>query len=600
MKTTLTLLLLLISIVHTQSYAQDIEFSNQLVERYNKHLNNAQLKSTEQQSKLWLTPLLKEAQLNWDKLTPKAQEVFSVYNNAPSFSGTELTFESGIFTFHYTIDSDDPSEDVDPTDDDDNGVPDYIDNMASVFVDKVFDEYHSTMTYTVPPNVDIANGTGTYHVYVSGKAAGEWVYGYVSSGDKYTDNHNSIDIVERYSYGSHMVMRNNYQGFGNTATQEENALKVTAAHEYMHAIQFGIAATMDGWFFEACAAWSEEVVYPGIDDNFQYMPFIFFSTDVALNYENGEDPDDDTYDGHWYGSWLFIQYLSEQFGNEIVKSIYNTSINYYTLNAIDIELSTNYSTSLKEMFIKFHVANAVLKDNADFSPYNYSRAGDYYSYLAYYSGYSFASKAYENGANYLNFSGQEIEWISNVDGNNQLMRLSADYFSLVASKPFKVKLKASSSLDNMQLVLVKIHYGADPQKIEVVYADEYNEVIVNDYDSWQGFFPLVIRIDEEVETIEPFNYSLVINSDLQSLVKYNENSEIKIAPNPINNLLNVYGTKTTDVVVSLTNMTGVEVLRSSLMDNSINVSDLSNGMYFLSVFENSQLVSIKKVIISHH
>ncbi|WP_282039493.1 T9SS type A sorting domain-containing protein [Saccharicrinis aurantiacus] len=604
MKSTLTILLLVASILFNYASAQDVELSNRLIERYEKNKNSAQLKSTQQKNNLWLTPLLKEVVLNWDKLSPKAQEVFSVYGEGPSFKeGTEQLYEAGIFTFHYCTDSSIDEENVDPTDEDNNGVPDYVDNMASIFTEDVYSKYHAELDYTVPPNYNVEDGTGTYHIYISSELTGEGVYGYVSaSSSTYVgDNPNSI-VIEQSSFGSHMVMRCNYSSAGDS-NRQDIALRSTAAHEYMHSIQFGIAASMDSWFFEACATWAENLIYPGIDDNLGWLPEVFFKTDVALNFSNGENPDDDTYDNHWYGTWIFIQYLTEQFGNDIVKDIYNTSIDNFTLDAIDKELSTNYSSTLRDVFVKFHVANAVLKSNADFSPYNYSRAGTYFSYLAFYAkhfGYTFNSKAYESGEEFLNFSGQEIRWLSKEDGNDQLMRLSADYFGLVSSESFKVKLKSSSSLDNMQLVLVKIHYGVDPQRIEVVYADEYNEVIVNDYDSWQGFFPLVIRIDEGVETIDPFNYSLVINNDLRSSVKYNENSEIKIAPNPVNNLLNVYGTKTTDVVVSLTSMTGVEVLRSSLMDNSINVSDLSNGMYFLSVFENSQLVSIKKVIISHH
>ena len=55
------------------------------------------------------------------------------------------------------------------------------------------------------------------------------------------------------------------------STTPDEALRVTAAHEFFHAVQFGYDAYEDGWFMEGTAVWMEDEVYDGIDDNHQYL-----------------------------------------------------------------------------------------------------------------------------------------------------------------------------------------------------------------------------------------------------------------------------------------------------------------------------------------
>lgn len=48
-------------------------------------------------------------------------------------------------------------------------------------------------------------------------------------------------------------------------------LKVTAAHELFHAVQFAYDYNEDAWFMEATAVWAEDEVYDGIKDNLHYL-----------------------------------------------------------------------------------------------------------------------------------------------------------------------------------------------------------------------------------------------------------------------------------------------------------------------------------------
>ena len=51
-----------------------------------------------------------------------------------------------------------------------------------------------------------------------------------------------------------------------------DSAKVTAAHEFFHAIQFGYDFGEDVWLLEATATWMEEHVFDEVNDNRQYLP----------------------------------------------------------------------------------------------------------------------------------------------------------------------------------------------------------------------------------------------------------------------------------------------------------------------------------------
>ena len=59
-------------------------------------------------------------------------------------------------------------------------------------------------------------------------------------------------------------------GSSPTQTRLDN-MRVTAAHEYFHAVQFAYDALEDGWFMEATATWAEDELFDSIDDNRQFL-----------------------------------------------------------------------------------------------------------------------------------------------------------------------------------------------------------------------------------------------------------------------------------------------------------------------------------------
>lgn len=110
----------------------------------------------------------------------------------------------------------------------------------------------------------------------------------------------------RYDVPAFCAVDNDYAGFP-TNTPVEN-LQVTMAHEYFHAVQFAYDYFEDGWFMEATAAWAEDELYDGIDDNLQYL-----ANSPITNRKRSMDMFGDFYH---YGVWIFFRYLTEKFPAE--------------------------------------------------------------------------------------------------------------------------------------------------------------------------------------------------------------------------------------------------------------------------------------------
>ncbi len=133
------------------------------------------------------------------------------------------------------------------------------------------------------------------------------------------------------------------------------SLKVTAAHEFFHAIQFGYDYREDPWLMEATATWIEERFADGINDNRQYLN----DSQLKLSYVPL-----DTFNGNrsfQYGNWVFFEFLSQRYGAAIVKKIWKRIGHYRadgkTYSIDGVKRSIPASTSFKELYTKFATAN---------------------------------------------------------------------------------------------------------------------------------------------------------------------------------------------------------------------------------------------------
>jgi hypothetical protein len=202
------------------------------------------------------------------------------------------------------------------TDSNHNGIPNYVESVRDV-MSTVWDKEVNQLHYQAP----LGDGnSGSHHggnpnnkidIYLQ-DVGGFGIYGYCTTDDPRYSSQSEVSAYcvfdddfskKQFSFGAHGV----------------DALKVTAAHEFNHAIQFTYDVREDRWLLEATATNMEATVYPGIHDNYQYFPSSPLSKSAPWQ------PIDvfQTKGTNQYGVWIFFHYLCQQYGGcGIVKEIW--------------------------------------------------------------------------------------------------------------------------------------------------------------------------------------------------------------------------------------------------------------------------------------
>jgi Family of unknown function (DUF6055) len=199
-------------------------------------------------------------------------------------------------------------------DDDNDGIPNYIVDVADIF-ENVYAAEHDDLGWRLPKS-DVARGgcdwngdEGLTDVYIKdiGKLG---LYGYASP-----DPDQATSDTTRYGY---LVMDDDYSAaeFPGYENDQLAPLKVTAAHEYNHVLQYAYDILEDKWMFESTATWMEEKVYPDIDDYHQYLdPWSERSTMPITLADSSK----------MYGSAVFNRWLDDAYGQDIVRRAWERS-----------------------------------------------------------------------------------------------------------------------------------------------------------------------------------------------------------------------------------------------------------------------------------
>jgi hypothetical protein len=182
-------------------------------------------------------------------------------------------------------------------------INDYITSLETVWIKQI-----NQFNWAAPPVYRLNPSPGNrYSAHITSLSPG--LYGFVSSYGDYAgyvgDNPNT-PWNEGDAYASCMVLNRDYSNFPGSP---QTALDATTAHEFNHAIQYGLGAlnglnVPDPVFIEGGATWMEDETFDDANDNYNYLWPVFSSCMGNYNYSP-------------YAYWITFRGMLEPFGTSI-------------------------------------------------------------------------------------------------------------------------------------------------------------------------------------------------------------------------------------------------------------------------------------------
>ncbi len=308
---------------------------------------------------------------HWNSFDDATKAAVSVYVNPDALKSggdgrvlprvaemkSETTYETTHFKIYYTIDTSDrnavSSTDTNPS----NGIPDYVDNVATA-LESVYALEITDLGFPAPPN---ESGQSKYRVMIWGllncayTSEPEWV------GDSCSTNSLlgfTMPLDDDYPFTSYLALDNTYSVYSSPV----EGVTMTAAHEFMHAIQFGRYngpdSSDDLWYFESQAVWIEDEI---LDDSNDYLYYLQGTSTTDCEYWfncSNISLYNDSYSFRPYGSAILMKYLTEYKG--VTSAVLDLQDYSVTTGDARTSLSTFASEklglNLTDMFLDFGVS----------------------------------------------------------------------------------------------------------------------------------------------------------------------------------------------------------------------------------------------------
>lgn len=314
------------------------------------------------------THLLMEASKNYNLLSPASKALMKKYGELPEgFSNSHLSSD-GYFKIYFKYDGEDAVPEADLNE---NGVPDLIEDYARWMVDarKKYIDFGLKMPHSN------ANYSNQYNIYIANSLCREGVYGYTSPLEPWL-----------MSSRSYVVLRSDYSDFGGFGKPlgftDSVAAQITGAHEFQHSIQMAYAyPNMSMFLMEGCAVWSEQFVYEGQQDPFSYIQNFLTMSNLGVNYDPRAEYNPTGNNGNHYlypyGSWVFFKYLTDMYGNDIVRELYEklAKENRKEVAAFDLALAV-HGTSFTEATKNFYTSMISYPSDPSTKPIYFSRGDE--------------------------------------------------------------------------------------------------------------------------------------------------------------------------------------------------------------------------------
>ena len=264
------------------------------------------------------TPTIASVYSNLDKLS---EEVRAEIMGIMARPWLPLTYSTTHFVFHYTLTGPDAVSGLS-----------YVMQMASAFED-AYNFITVTKGYITPPSDGTAGGDSRYDVYIVSLPPN--ILGYTVP--------EAAGPAPWNDATSYIKMRNSYSGFSSPL----DYMRITAVHEFFHAVQFAYDYSEQPWYMEVSSVWISDVRYPAVDIEHMFLDTIFRNPQMSIM----------TYDGaHEYGSYIWNTYLSLNYGDTVVRVIWERNRFATCISSFQTVLA-RYGTSRSSAFADFFVQN---------------------------------------------------------------------------------------------------------------------------------------------------------------------------------------------------------------------------------------------------
>src|SRR4051812_29575929 len=256
------------------------------------------------------------------------------------------------FCIHYVTSTSDAPNLADA---DADGTADYVELMSQVFENEVFPCENGTAMlgcaaagtsgrgWPQAPSDGTLGGDSRMDVYIENLYPS--IFGYVSPDTQATGA----------SLFSYLVMDKDFSRYSQTLTGPQE-MRVTAAHEYNHVLQFGIDANEDGWMFESTATYFENEVYPAVDDYLSYLSTWVTSTADPLTDAGGGGGLKE------YGSAVWNHFIAGRHGAQTILQSWQASTQVnggpFAPASYSTAIAANGGTSFESEFDDFAAAVA--------------------------------------------------------------------------------------------------------------------------------------------------------------------------------------------------------------------------------------------------
>lgn len=307
------------------------------------------------------TSTIMEAKLRFNELSPSAQAALRPLLSARPARQKIYDTPSGHFRIHYDTTGSDAVRNAAVRNA--QGIPVWVDTLAMV-LDSIWNKEVTQMGFRAPVGDSFYSpngGDGRLDVYLEDLGLGLGLT-FPDSAGGVLGNRATAFILLDNDYNT-LPYNDPLYGIG-----PSGAMRVTAAHEFFHAIQFAytvygaevVSGNLKLYWYEATAVWMEEQTYNEINDYIQYLPFWFDAP--GLSFRTFEQPGGDLYRVFRpyamgiYGIYLSNRFANTTYGYSAVRRVWErmaTVPGFNLFAALDYALGSegsNFLSSLQEFY----------------------------------------------------------------------------------------------------------------------------------------------------------------------------------------------------------------------------------------------------------